>query len=338
MTQQDVEAEVEDLRGAFVDATVTGINDEHVAVQLPGDVQGIIPRTDLARRATDDVNVSVGDSFSVYVEQHSGERYLVSKDKADRMAQLDRLGAMSKAGELVEGEVVGATKDGLVVDVGVRAFCPNAQFALRPLRNPDEVLGQTFTFKISRFQKARQNVVLSRRAMLEKDRDRAIKQLKVGALVQGRVARFTDFGAFVDIGGVDGLLHIGDMSWGRINKPSEAVELGQTLTLKVLKFDKKTRRISLGLRQCQDDPWLTVSERYPSGTRVRGPVVSKTDFGCFIEIEGGVEGLVHISGPMVTDTAQKILSKTDVGDELEATVLDLDASHKRMSLALYEPA
>lgn len=338
MTQQDVEVEVEDLRGAFVDATVTAIEDEHVSVALPGEALGIIPRGDLVRLSQDDLGVAVGDSFSVYVEQHSGDRYLVSKDKADRMAQLTRLGPISKSGELIEGVVVGVTDGGFVVDVGVRAFCPSSQFSLRPVRDADELMGQTFSFKITRYQKARQNVVLSRRALLEKERDSALKHLKVGALVEGRVVRFADFGAFVDIGGIDGLLHIGDMSWGRINNPSEVVQIGDELTLKVLKFDKKTRRISLGLRQCQDDPWLTVPQRFASGTRVRGPVVSKTDFGCFIEIEPGVEGLVHTSGPMVTDTAQRALAKTDIGDELEATVLDLDPSQKRMSLALFEAA
>lgn len=334
----ELEVQVEDLRGEFVDAIVTSINDEHVTVSLRSEAQGMIPRADLVRIGSAELGVNVGDSFSVYVEQPMGEHYLVSKDKADRMAQFDRLGALKRAGELVEGEVVGIADGGFVIDVGVRAFCPGSQFALRPVRNPDQLLGQTFTFKIARFEKNRQNVVLSRRALLEKERDTAVGRIKVGALVQGKVVRFTDFGAFVDIGGVDGLLHIGDMSWGRINKPSEIVELGEELTLKVLKFDKKNQRISLGLRQCNDDPWLTVAETYPAGTRVNGPIVSKTDFGCFIDIGRGIEGLVHVTGPMVTDTAQKVLNKADIGDELEATVLDLDISQKRMSLALHEEA
>lgn len=332
----EVEAELEDLRGAFVPATVTQIEEAHVAVSLPGDAEGIIPRADIVGPGQTELDLEVGQSLTVYVEQESGARYLVSKDKADRMAALDRVGELKEKGELVEGEVVSASNSGFVVDIGVRAFCPGSQFALRPVQNPDEVLGQTFSFKIARFQKARQNVVLSRRALLEKERDQALRRLKVGTLVEGTVRRFTDYGAFVDIGGLDGLLHVSDMSWGRINKPSEVVAIGDRLTLKVLRFDKKNRRVSLGLRQCQDDPWLTVPDKYEVGKVVTGLVVSKTDFGAFIEMEPGVEGLVHSTGPIVTDTAKKVLDKTDVGDELSAKVVDVDAHQKRMSLALVE--
>lgn len=333
----EVEAEFEDLRGAFVSATVTRIEDEHVAVSLPGEREGLIPRADLAW-TEDGPGLSVGEALSVYVEQDSGDRYLVSKDKADRMAALDRIGKLHKAGELVEGEVVGASESGYVIDVGVRAFCPGSQFALRPVKNPEEVLGQTFSFKISRYQKNRQNVVLSRRALLEKERDHAMSRLKVGALVEGTVRRFADFGAFVDIGGLDGLLHISDMSWGRVSKPSQIVAIGDKLTLKVLRFDKKNRRVSLGLRQCQDDPWLAVPDKYGEGTPVKGLVVSKTDYGAFIEIEPGVEGLVLATGPMVTDEAKKRIDKIEIGDDCEAKVLDVDQGQKRMSLVLIEPA
>jgi small subunit ribosomal protein S1 len=322
----------EDLRGTFVSATVTGLTDQHVAVSLPGGAEGLIPRADLGRGA----EPSVGEALQVYVEQESGERYLVSRDKAQRAAVLDALEKLHAEGAVVEGEVVSATQGGFAVDIGVRAFCPSSQVSLRPVRDADELLGQSFRFKIIRFQKGRQNIVLSRRALLENDQDKVFARLKVGALLEGVVRRFADFGAFVDIGGVEGLLHVGDMSWGRISKPSEAVELGQHLTLKVLRFDKKSKRISLGLRQCQDDPWVTVPTKYTEGTPVKGLVVSKTDFGCFIEVEPGVEGLVHATGPMVTASAKCILDKTDIGDELQATVLDVDQGQKRMSLALLE--
>lgn len=332
MTEQ-VEAEIEDLRGAFVAATVTDVAPDHVKVRLEGDAIGTIPAADFGRGGPD---VAVGDAFSVYVEQPSREGYLVSKDKAERMAALDRIGAAYEAKEIIEGVVVAASGSGYTVDVGVRAFCPGSQFSLRPIRDPEEVLGQTFRFKVSKFQHSRQNVVLSRRRLLEKERDKLFGRLKVGALVDGTVRRFADFGAFVDIGGIDGLLHVDDLSWGRVRKPSDVVSIGDELTLKVLKFDKKSRKVSLGLRQCQDDPWLEVADKYPIGTAVQGQVVAKTDYGCFIEVAPGVEGLVHITGPAVTDTAKKQLEKTDIGDELKAQVIAVDAHAKRMSLALDE--
>ncbi|MCA9549671.1 MAG: S1 RNA-binding domain-containing protein [Myxococcales bacterium] len=330
----ELEPAVDDLRGTFVPATVTGLTDMHVSVSLPGGVEGLIPRSDFGR--VEGEPAAVGDAFEVYVEQESGERYLVSRDKALRMAGLNALEKLHADDAVIEGEVVSATQGGFAVDIGVRAFCPASQISLRPVRDPDELLGQTFRFKIIRFQKARQNIVLSRRALLEREQDKTFGRLKVGALVEGTVRRFAEFGAFVDIGGVEGLLHVGDMSWGRVSKPGEVVSIGQELTLKVLRFDKKAKRISLGLRQCQDDPWLGVPAKYTEGTRVKGLVVSKTDFGCFIEVEPGVEGLVHSTGPMVTATAKKVLDKTDIGDELEARVLDVDQGQKRMSLALFE--
>ena len=334
----ELDPQVGDLRGTFVPATVTGLTDQHVAVSLPGGAEGLIPRADFGRAEAADPRLAVGDALDVYVEQESGDRYLVSQDKAQRIKRLDELERLHAEDATVEGEVVSVTEGGFAVDVGVRAFCPSSQLSLRPIRDPDALLGQTFRFKIIRMQKARQNIVLSRRALLETEQDQALSRLKVGAIVEGTVRRFSDFGAFVDLGGVEGLLHIGDMSWGRISKPSEAVAIGQQLTLKVLRLDNKAKRISLGLRQCQDDPWVTVPQRYPAGTAVKGLVVSKTDFGCFIEVEPGVEGLVHSTGPMVTSTAKRALDKVDIGEELAATVLDLDQSQKRMSLALLEAA
>ena len=237
----------------------------------------------------------------------------------------------------MSGEVVSAIEGGFDVEVmGIRAFLPASQVGLRPVRNPFEVLGHTFNFKVIRFNKSRYNVVLSRKVLLGEERKQTFKRLREGAIVDGVVRSVVDFGAFVDLGAVEGLLHVTDMSYGRLGHPSKVVDVGDKLTVKVLKIDKKARRISLGLKQLEDDPWVDASGRYPKGTEVKGLVVSKTDFGCFIEVEPGLEGLVISKGPMVSDRARAKLRRTDIGDEIEAVVLDLDRAGRRFSLRLKE--
>lgn len=323
--------------GRVLEASVKELSENHVVVNLPGVGEGLVPRRELMPRGSDTVTVGVGDAISVYVE-HQAEpgRYLVSKDMADRLALLERIERAYESNQTLQGDVVGEMPGGYAVDIGIKAFLPASQVALRAPKDPEEVLGQTLDFKIIRYDRARTNVVLSRRALLEAERDKTLDRLRIGSIVEGTVVRLADFGAFVDLGPVEGLLHISDISWGKITHPSEAVKVGQALTLKVLRFDKKAQKLSLGLRQIEDDPWVQAKTKYPPGTKVRGMVVSKTDFGCFIEIEQGLEGLVHATGPLVSDSAKERLRKTDIGDELSAVVLDLDLTSRRLSLAVEE--
>lgn len=326
----------EPLDGKFLPAEVLDEASDRIRVRISGDQEGVLHRSDLGNTTPAS---RLDATFSVYVEHGSQDGiYVVSKDKADRMVCLDRIHRVFEREEVVEGEVVSVTDGGFNVDVGIKAFLPASQMALRPVRDPDEVLGRSFRFRVIRFSRGRQNVVLSRRVLLEVERDEALARLRVGALVDGTVRRLADFGAFVDVGGAEGLLHLSDMSPQRVHRADEVVHVGQQLKLKVLRFERKARRVSLGLRQVQDDPWLKVPEKYPVGKRVSGFVVSKTDYGAFVEVERAVEGLVMMAGPMVTDSAKRALARVDIGDDLEVVVLDVDPTQKRMSLVLHEDA
>ncbi|HAA05733.1 MAG TPA: 30S ribosomal protein S1, partial [Syntrophobacteraceae bacterium] len=229
-------------------------------------------------------------------------------------------------------------KGGLAVDIGIQAFLPGSQVDLRPVRNLESLLNQTFQFKILKYNKKRRNVVLSRRALLEKERDylkaQTLADLEEGKVVEGTVKNITDYGVFVDLGGIDGLLHITDMSWGRVGHPSEMCQISQTINVKVLQFDRNNERVSLGLKQLVADPWTTAAEKYPIGTRIKGRVVSLTDYGAFVEIEGGVEGLIHISEMSWTRKIRHPSKILSVGDMVEAVVLDINVDNKRISLGM----
>lgn len=325
------------LDGQVLGATVLPSEEGELRVALDAEpaAEGVLAQGELPDRP------APGDRLEVYVEQLSSEDppvYLVSAEKAARLALFRPIEAAFKAGEIVQGELVSAADGGYVVDLmGVAAFLPASQVGLRPLRASEDLFGTALSFKIIRFNADRHNVVLSRRVLLEKERDRTLKRLKEGAILEGEVKNITDFGAFVDLGGVEGLLHVGDMSWGRVGHPSKLLSRGQRLVVKVLKVEGKGRRISLGLKQLEDDPWLTAAERYPAGSRVHGMIISRTDFGCFMEVEAGVDGLIHSSGPMVTAEAQKAIAAVQIGDELEAEVYDIDRSARRMSLLWVSP-
>jgi small subunit ribosomal protein S1 len=325
------------MEGRVLGATVASLAEDRVLVELEGSARGWLPLADVRDRETGAPRVKAGDRIEVFVEQRAGGEWQVSRDKAERLALVDRLEARFRAGETVEGMVVGEVDGGFAVDLGLKAFLPASQIAARPVRDPDQVLGQTFALKIIRFDRERANVVVSRRAVVEAERERSLGALKADAIVEGTVRSLVDYGAFVDVGGIDGLLHISDMSWGRVKHPSDVVQVGQRLTVKVLKLDPKAGKVSLGLRQLEDDPWLEVPSKYPVGTQVTGLVVSKTDYGCFLALQPGVDGLVHSTGPMVTDGARAALKKADIGDDLTARVVDLDLSQKRLSLVLVEP-
>jgi small subunit ribosomal protein S1 len=326
----------EGVEGTIVEAAVLSVAEDHVVVHLGGAGEGVIALADFKQKRSDEPKIEVGDSFPVYIDHlpDDGERYVASRDKAMRMLAFDKAKGAFEKNETVEGEIVATVEGGFNVDVGVKAFLPASQFGLHPLRSPNQVLGHRFQFKIIRFNEARHNIVVSRRVLLEAEREAILDRVQVGAIIEGRVKSLVDYGAFIDVGGIDGLLHNSDISWGRVKHPSEVLAVGDPVTVKVLKFDRKKRKLSLGLRQIQEDPWLTAGDRYPLGSEVEGLVISKTDYGVFIEIEPGVEGLVHSTGPLVPDAAKETLKKVELGERIKAKVLDLDLPKKRMSLGL----
>jgi small subunit ribosomal protein S1 len=276
----------------------------------------------------------------VYLDQMGGDdgALVLSKEKADLMKAWDEISGAVERDEIVKGAVVARVKGGLSVNIGVKAFLPGSQVDLRPVKNLDKLIGETFDFKIIKFNKKRGNIVLSRRALLEQEREsqrgQTMESLAEGSILNGIVKNITDYGAFIDLGGIDGLLHITDMSWGRVNHPSEIFEVGQTLEVKVLKFDQESQRVSLGYKQIRPDPWHDAEFKYPLGAIVRGKVVSIPDYGAFVELEDGIEGLVHIS-EMTWNKRIKHPSKImEIGDMIEAKVLGMDAENKRISLGV----
>ncbi|MEK7704107.1 MAG: 30S ribosomal protein S1, partial [Myxococcota bacterium] len=285
-------------------------------------------------------SVSAGDIIDVYVESREDEEGLVivSKEKADKLRVWDDISAAAERDELVDGIIVARVKGGLSVDIGVKAFLPGSQVDLRPVRNLDKLIGQRYQFKVIKFNKKRGNIVLSRRVLLEQEREDlkrdTLTKLAEGAVLPGVVKNLTDYGAFVDLGGIDGLLHITDMSWGRINHPSEMFNIGDEINVKVLKYDAETERVSLGYKQITEDPWASAAEKYPVGKRVQGKVVSLTDYGAFIELEKGIEGLVHVSEMSWTKRVKHPSKLVNVGDGVDALVLDIDIPQKRISLGI----
>jgi small subunit ribosomal protein S1 len=286
------------------------------------------------------IDVKVGDEVEVLVEQLENDDGMVvlSKDKADKIRIWDTISAAAENDEVVEGRIIARIKGGLSVDIGVRAFLPGSQVALRPVRQLEKLIGEKFQFKIIKFNRRRGNIVLSRRVLLEKEREvqrkDTLQKLQEGAVLQGVVKNITDYGAFIDLGGIDGLLHVTDMSWGRVNHPSEMFDIGDELTVKVLSFDPERERVSLGLKQLQPDPWSMAEEKYPIGAKVTGKVVSITDYGAFVELQKGIEGLVHISEMSWTKRVTHPSEKVQIADEVEVMVLNLDTNRKRISLGM----
>ncbi|MCK6548372.1 30S ribosomal protein S1 [Myxococcota bacterium] len=284
--------------------------------------------------------IKVGDEILVLIESKETESGLIalSKEKADRMRVWDDIEKAHKNDATVEGVIVARVKGGLSVDIGVKAFLPGSQVDLRPIRNLDKLIGEKFRFKVIKFNKRRNNIVLSRRLLLEKEREdqkrATLAKLQEGAILDGVIKNITEYGAFVDLGGIDGLLHITDMSWGRLNHPSDMFHVGDEVRVKVLKFDPATERVSLGLKQIQDDPWMEADKKFPVGTKVRGSVVSLTDYGAFVELTPGIEGLVHVTEMSWTKRVKHPSKLVSIGDEVTALVLDIDISQKRISLGM----
>jgi len=287
------------------------------------------------------VQVQVGDHIDVIIDRQGAqpEGYtLLSHQKASRLRSWDNLEKAHREGLVVSGRVTGRIKGGLSVDVGVPAFMPGSQIDTRPVHNLDSFLNQDIPVKVVKLNRRRGNVVVSRKMAVEEEqtarKSAALGTLAEGAVVSGVVKNLTDYGAFIDLGGIDGLLHVSDMSYGRVAHPSELIQAGDTITVKVLKFDRDKERISLGLKQLNPDPWESISERYPSGARIIGRVVSVTDYGAFVELEPGVEGLIHIS-EMTWSRRMKHPSKVvKVGDQVESVVLDVKPRDRRVSLGI----
>ncbi len=324
----------------IVRGEVVQIQPDQVLVDIGYKSEGTIPISEFGRDENGQPLVKVGDRIEVLLERYEDDEGLIvlSKEKADKLKVWDQISDAYERNELVEGIIVSKVKGGLSVDIGVKAFLPGSQVDLRPVRNLDKMLGQKYKFKIIKFNKRRGNIVLSRRILLEKEREElkseTLKKLKPGVVLAGIVKNITEYGAFVDLGGLDGLLHVTDMSWGRVNHPNEIFSVGDEINVMVLKFDPESERVSLGLKQIQEDPWIHAAERYTVGSKVKGKVVSLTDYGAFIELEAGIEGLVHVSEMSWTKRVKHPSKMVAVGDEVEAMVLDVDAASKRISLGM----
>jgi small subunit ribosomal protein S1 len=327
--------------GEIVRGTVVAVQRDNVIIDIGGKSEGIIALNEFAD-AQGQTHVKPGDEVDVYIESRENDDGLVtlSKEKADKMKVWDEISAACERDELIEGTISQRVKGGLSVTIrgGVKAFLPGSQVDLRPIRNLDKLIGQTYQFKVIKFNKKRGNIVLSRRVLLEKERDeqktKTLETLEEGKVVKGVIKNITEYGAFVDLGGIDGLLHITDMSWGRVNHPSEIFQVGDEVTVRVLKYNPETERVSLGLKQTQEDPWSHAEEAYPPGKKVRGKVQSITDYGAFVELEPGVEGLIHVSEMSWTKKVKHPSKLLEMGKELECQVLEVDAKSKRISLGL----
>ena len=325
--------------GEVVRVTVLSVDEDHVQIDIGFKSEGLVPTWEFM---DDDGTVLVGpgDTVDVLVEEaedHLG-RIVLSKEKADRLLVWDEISRAYKADEAVEGTVLSRVKGGLAVDIGVKAFLPGSQVDLRPVRNLEQVVGNKLKFKIIKFNKRRGNIVLSRRALLETERrklrETTLDTLAPGQIIDGVIKNLTDYGAFIDLGGIDGLLHVTDMSWGRVNHPSELFHVGDEIKVKVLKFDADSERVSLGLKQIQPDPWIDASIRYPIGKRIEGKVVSLAEYGAFVELEAGIEGLIHVSEMSWTKRVKHPSKVVSVGDQVEAIVLDVDERERKISLGM----
>jgi len=325
--------------GEVVRGTVLSVDDEHIQIDIGFKSEGLVAAWEFMDE-DGTVLVAVGDEVDVLLEESEDEggRIVLSKEKADRLKIWDDISRAYKADEAVEGTIISRVKGGLAVDIGVKAFLPGSQVDLRPVRNLEQVVGQKLKFKIIKFNKRRANIVLSRRALLETERKKlretTLETLAPGQIVDGVIKNLTDYGAFIDLGGIDGLLHVTDMSWGRVNHPSELFQVGDEIKVKVLKFDAESERVSLGLKQIQPDPWIDASMRYPIGKRIQGKVVSLAEYGAFVELEAGIEGLIHVSEMSWTKRIKHPSKVVAVGDTVEAVVLDVDERERKISLGM----
>ena len=325
--------------GEVVDGVVVSIGPDYVTVDIGYKCEGLVPIEEF-KKTDGTVSVQVGDALSVFLERIESDTGFMqlSKDKAEIIKAWDEISQACENDQLVEGTIIAKVKGGLSVDIGVKAFLPGSQIDVKPVKHLDKFLGKKFKFKIIKFNKKRGNIVLSRRAIVaqEKERQRAetLSTLHEDQIVTGTVKNITEYGAFIDLGGMDGLLHITDMSWGRVKHPSELFSVGDEIKVKVLKYDREKERISLGLKQVSPNPWEELASKINVGERVKGKVVSIKDYGAFVELSEGIEGLIHVSEMSWRRDVKHPSKVLNVGDEVECQVLEIDAKNKRLSLGL----
>ena len=325
--------------GEIVVGRVIGITSNSVIVDVGYKSEGLIPVEEFTDR-DGNVQVEIGEEVDVLLEKTEDleGHVLLSRTKAQRMRKWTEVERAYKEGKVVRGRIIERIKGGLTVDVGLRAFLPGSLVDIKPVKNLEALRGQEMDFKVISLDRRRNNIVLSRKAVLEKELEKkkaeTLKRLEEGARLRGVAKNITDYGVFIDLGGIDGLLHITDISWGRVNHPSEHFSVGDEVEVVVLKFDPDTERVSLGYKQKSEDPWTLVDKKYPIGSRVRGRVVSLVDYGAFVEIEEGVEGLIHVSEMSWTKKVVNPAKILEVGDDVEAIVSELDMDQRRISLSL----
>lgn len=326
--------------GEVVPGKVIRVEDDFVLVDVNFKAEGAVDIDEFEKDQEGKYLVQPGDELLVYIESLEGsDGYMVlSKTQADRLKVWDEVAEVYERGDIVEGRVTDQVRGGLVVDIGVKAFLPGSQISLVPTKDLDNFVGENLRCKIIKFNKRRGNVVLSRRAVLEAERDQmkevTLENLQEGATVEGIIKNVTDYGVFIDLGGIDGLLHVTDISWGRAESPQKLFRLGDPIKVKILKYDEEKQRVSLGLKQLSDDPWETVPEKYPPGSVVEGRVVSVTNYGAFISLEDGVEGLVHVSEMSWNKKVKNPNKLLNVGDTIKAKVLEVDLENKKISLGM----
>jgi small subunit ribosomal protein S1 len=324
--------------GAILEGTVISVNTDGVMVDIGYKSEAIIPNDDFTKEALS--ALQIGEKMPFFLEglEDADGNILLSKEKADKIKVWQEIEEIYKKDGIIEGKVLSQIKGGLVIDIGVKAFLPGSQIDFRPIRDLDSLVGKTYPLKIVKMSPRRGNIVVSRRALLEKNRDQkrssALSTLKEGQVVDGVVKNITDYGAFVDLGGIDGLLHITDIAWGRVGHPSERFKVGEKLPVIVLKYDKETSRVSLGLKQMTPDPWTTVEVRYPVGSKAAGRVMSLADYGVFVEVEPGVEGLVHVSEISWTRDVKHPSKFVSVGDTVSFIILNIDKKGRKLSLGM----
>ena len=325
--------------GDVVTGKIVDVQEDYVLVDIQYKSEGLIPIGEF--RVVDGARgIDVGTEVEVYIDKIENDNGMIvlSKDKADMLRAWNDISKAAENEEVIEGTIIAKVKGGLSVDIGVKAFLPGSQIDLRPVRNMDVYLGKTYKFKVIKFNKRRGNIVLSRRVLLEEEREslrsQTLDQMKEGSKVKGIVKNITDYGAFIDLGGMDGLLHITDMSWGRVKHPSEILNVGDEIDVKVLKFDDTKERVSLGLKQLMEDPWADVDTNFAIGSKLEGKIVSLADYGAFVELNEGIEGLVHVSEMSWTKRVKHPSQVVNVGDEVKVIVLEIDLENRRISLGM----
>ena len=333
-------AQMSDLKpGKIVPGRIVAINKDMVTVDIGFKSEGVVPTVQFPV-IDGKISAKIGETVEVCIlalENQQGQ-VVLSKEKADQLRVWFHVEDVFKTDGIISGNVIQKVKGGLQVDIGIPAFLPGSQIDIRPHRNLDKFIGEKFDFKVLKITKDKGNIVLSRRAVLMNEREmlrgETLKVLQEGVVMEGIVKNVTDYGAFIDLGGIDGLLHITDISWGKINHPSEKLTVGESVPVVVLKYDNEKERVSLGMKQLKEDPWQKVHERYPAGSNVTGKVTSLADYGAFIELEEGVEGLVHVSEMSWTKKVRNPSKICSVGDRVEAVVLGIDSEARRISLGL----